>query len=86
MAEIHGLTPDDVKGLENYLRTQQATNPDLNWEIFPEQQTTHKITATGVNEVSNEELVKKIDKLNNKINQIFGNSILIKGKFVELKV
>jgi len=69
------LTEENVEELEEKLREMQEKNSDLNFGFFEQK---GKIESP-----SNREVIERIDKLERKIDLIFGNYVLIEGKFIQ---
>lgn len=91
MAQINNLTEDNVKNLDNFLKKLQEENNELNWSYFNMTQKVYDNTIK-IKDVEDDlikyikQLHEKIDRMNEKINHIFGNHALINGIFKDLKM
>ncbi len=82
--QINNLTQSDVKDFSSLANELKKSNPDLDYRIFNQD--------SVVNAAEYKTLRKQVDELagiicgiEQHIKNIFGNHILIKGQFVDLK-
>ena len=75
MAQIDNLRPEDVDGLKNFIDVMTQSNPDVTIKTYP----------MDKKPVDVRELADKVDALSAKLDKIFGNAVLIDGRFIEIK-
>ena len=78
--EAHNLTQQNANDLEKQLKDMMQENPDLHYRFFEQE---------GKEPTETEKTLAKIQsdltELKIKIDLIFGNAVLINGRFQELK-
>jgi hypothetical protein len=72
------MNPDDVKAFEDLTALRQELNKELKFKTFPMEDLELAKRMTS--------LEKELASLSDKIDRIFGKSVLIKGRFVDISI
>lgn len=80
--EIRNLREPDVEALQEKVRELQRENPDIRSRLFgiPEEDHNHVEILEKLNRLED-----KLDALTRKIELIFGDSVLINGRFESIQ-
>ena len=84
MANISGMTQNQVPALVAILKEFQLTNPDIKWDIYCESELPETPKETVKQEITLQEVMDELASLRRGLNQIFGNHVLIKGRWKTL--
>ena len=81
MANVENLTERDVTNLDLHLKEAQKHNPDLKWNFYEQGRAEQQPKDE---QPSNKAIFEKLEALERKLNLIFGNAVLMHGKFVDV--
>lgn len=77
---IKNVYEEDVKQLELLVKEMRQKNPNITYEIFRDVNTKNDIDVKAKLDI----LEEKLNNLNQKLNHIFGEYILLQGRFVKI--
>ena len=82
--EAENLTPENAEELDVVLERMKKNNPELTHQIFPMEEKTGHPEAQAVLELWQEvkALHRAVEDLANLIRLVFGDHVLVKGRFV----
>jgi hypothetical protein len=83
MAHIENLNQENQEELSKLLSKMHENNPKLTWHFHPMNEPA-TLKAEEAN-IDLEIIEKKIDALERKLDLIFGNHVLVKGSFMQIK-
>ena len=80
--EANNLTPQNAEELKKTLEEQLKDNPDIEYKFYEQDGMQKQIPESIEQQLSS--IKKSIDELRTKIDLIFGNSVLIDNKFIDV--
>lgn len=83
MANIQNIMEEQIEGLEEKLKSMQDENPDLSYQIYNQDTEETLKKGKSQNEML-QEISDRIERMENLIKHIFGDAVLINGKFQSL--
>lgn len=76
MGQIENMLPQDVEAIQAEIMRLKEVNPDLKFKTFPMEDLDFAKRLTALEE--------KVDSILTKLNNIFGDYVLINGKFQDI--
>ena len=80
--EANNLTPQNAEELKGLLEKQLKGNPSIEYRFYEQDGLQKQIPESIEQQLLN--MQKSIDELRSKIDLIFGNSVLIDNKFIDI--
>ncbi len=80
--EIKNLKEQEVDTLETMVKVMKIENPDIKYKIFPMEMERGDCELTLSSTEVLQRIEHKLDKLTTMIKHIFGDAVLIEGKWI----